>query len=93
VKEPKPILYTTRDLADVLQISERQARRLIVTEQLKAVVVGRRYRVRPADVDAYLEKNETCRGRTVRLARPMKPTVVAIVHDGEPIAANGKGVR
>ena len=52
-----PILYrllTIPQVADVLQLSERQVRRLTATGQLAIVSLGKAVRVRPADLEAFI---------------------------------------
>lgn len=48
-------LLTAAEVADQLRVSTMTIYRLIRSGELPAVRVGRNYRVRKADLDAYLE--------------------------------------
>ncbi len=48
-------LLTVAEVADMLRVSTMTVYRLIRTGELPAVRVGRSYRVKRADLDAYLE--------------------------------------
>jgi excisionase family DNA binding protein len=48
-------LLTAAEVADQLRVSTMTIYRLIRSGELPAVRVGRNYRVREADLDAYLE--------------------------------------
>lgn len=47
-------LLTLKQAADRLQVSMSTIRRLIKAEKLQAVRIGRNLRVRPADLEAYI---------------------------------------
>lgn len=47
-------LLTLKQAADRLQISMSTIRRLIKAEKLQVVRIGRNLRVRPADLEAYI---------------------------------------
>ena len=51
-------LLTQADVADLLQVSRWTVTRLIRRGELRGVRVGERLRFRPADIDAYLERNQ-----------------------------------
>ena len=53
---------TVREVADVIRVSRMTVYRLIRKGDLPAVQVGRTYRVREADVDAYLGSRFTKTG-------------------------------
>ena len=48
-------LLTVAEVASVMRVSRMTVYRLIRRAQLKAIRVGRNYRVRSTDLDAYLE--------------------------------------
>jgi excisionase family DNA binding protein len=48
-------LLTVAEVASVMRVSRMTVYRLIRRAQLKAIRVGRNYRVRSADLDEYLE--------------------------------------
>lgn len=52
-----PVLYTIRDLAKILQLSEQRIRELIHTEKLKAVRIGVELRVRHEQLEQLLQEN------------------------------------
>lgn len=49
-----PHLYTTREVADHLRISERTLRRLVATKSISHVVIGGRHRFTTAHINEYL---------------------------------------
>jgi len=49
-------LLTVNEVADLLRVSRMTVYRLIKEGQLKALRVGRNYRLREDDVDEYLSK-------------------------------------
>jgi len=50
---------TVNEVADLLRVSRMTVYRLIKEGQLKALRVGRNYRLREDDVDEYLSKRYT----------------------------------
>ena len=52
-------LLTVNEVADLLRVSRMTVYRLIKEGQLKALRVGRSYRLREDDVDEYLSKRYT----------------------------------
>ncbi len=51
-----PRLLRLEDVADRLAISKSMAWKLIALDQLRSVRIGRAVRVRPEDLEAYLER-------------------------------------
>jgi excisionase family DNA binding protein len=49
-----PPLLTVAEVSDRLQVSIRTVRRLIASEKMKALHIGRLIRVTPAAIEAYL---------------------------------------
>jgi excisionase family DNA binding protein len=49
-------LLRIEDIADRLAVSRSMAWKLIATGELRAVRIGRAVRVRPADLEAYIER-------------------------------------
>ena len=58
-------VYTPAEVAQILRVNEETVRREIRREQLRAVQVGRQYRITPADLIAWLGKE-----RYVEIFRP-----------------------
>jgi excisionase family DNA binding protein len=52
-------LLTVNEVADLLRVSRMTVYRLIKEGQMKALRVGRSYRLREDDVDEYLSKRYT----------------------------------
>jgi excisionase family DNA binding protein len=52
-------LLTVNEVADLLRVSRMTVYRLIKEGQIKALRVGRSYRLREDDVDEYLSKRYT----------------------------------
>jgi excisionase family DNA binding protein len=50
---------TVQEVADLMRVSTMTVYRLIKSGELAATRVGRSYRVRSAEVDAYLERGNT----------------------------------
>lgn len=53
---------TVQEVADLMRVSSMTVYRLIKSGDLRAVRVGRSFRVRQADVDSYLEAHYTQAG-------------------------------
>ena len=56
--EPKP-LYSLRDVAKLLQLSDRSISRMIDACQIKAVRIRSRWMVKHEDFTAYLDGQQT----------------------------------
>lgn len=76
---------TTEEVLEYLQVNLRTVYRLIKAGKLPAVRVGRQWRFRKRDIDAWLENQRT------RGARPVTPPVVPQVQDRPPAAAVAQG--
>ena len=55
-------LLTPREVAEVMRVSTMTVYRLIKSGELRAVRVGKSYRLREDDIDAYLSKQYTQAG-------------------------------
>jgi excisionase family DNA binding protein len=55
--ESVPLLLTTEEVAELLRVHENTVRQLIASGKLPATKVGRAWRVKKADVQAYLKAN------------------------------------
>ena len=79
---------TTEEVLEYLQVNLRTIYRLIKAGKIPAVRVGRQYRFRKRDIDAWLESQRT-RGARVAGPRPVVPIAnrarVLVVDDEEPI--------
>ena len=50
-------LLSVQEVAKVLGVCDRQCRGLIKSGTIKSVIVGKRFKVRPSDLEAYLNNN------------------------------------
>ena len=50
---------TVRDVADLLRVSEVTVRRWIKDGELRAIDIGKGWRIDPADLDSFLEGHAT----------------------------------
>lgn len=64
---------TTEEVLDYLQVNLRTVYRLIKAGRIPAVRVGRQWRFRRADLDAWLESQGTRKGRAVAPAPARRP--------------------
>ena len=55
-------LFTGKDIAHMLQISSSQAYKIIRRGELPAVHIGRSIRVKPEDLETFVEQNTTYGG-------------------------------
>jgi excisionase family DNA binding protein len=90
---PDDQFLTTEEVLDYLQVNLRTVYRLIKAGKLPAVLVGRQWRVRRSDLDAWLEAQRTGgRSRATSSAQPAAPPPMAapperprvLVVDDEP---------
>lgn len=51
-------LLTVEDVARILRISRSMAYRIMADGRLRTVAIGRSVRVRPADLERYIDVNE-----------------------------------
>lgn len=58
-----PVLLTTTDVAELLQVSPEQVRRYFKTKRLAFERIGRIYGVRPAELERFKQKPPPKRGR------------------------------
>ena len=72
---------TTEEVLDYLQVNLRTVYRLIKRGRIPAIRVGRQWRFRKRDIDAWLEGNKGTSGRASGLERPR----VLVVDDEEPV--------
>ncbi|MEX0828238.1 MAG: helix-turn-helix domain-containing protein [Haliea sp.] len=56
--DPKQF-QTVKDVADLLQIGEATVRRWIKTRELRAIDIGRGWRIAPDDLDRFLRQHAT----------------------------------
>jgi len=52
---------TVKEVADLVQVSEGTVRHWIRLRELRAIDLGREWRVIPSDLEAFLAAHETCR--------------------------------
>ena len=52
----QPRLLTVQEVADLLRVSNMTVYRLIKRGELRALRVGKNYRIRQQDLDAYLQE-------------------------------------
>ena len=66
----KPFL-TTHDIAELLKVKEPTVRSWIHDQELRAIKIGREFRVAAKDLEAFLNAHETCGvGRDQPRAKP-----------------------
>lgn len=58
---------TVKDVADLLKVAEVTVRHWIRDHDLRAIDLGREWRVAPADLEDFLQRHET-------MDRPVRPT-------------------
>jgi excisionase family DNA binding protein len=51
---------TVKEVADLVQVSEASVRHWIKLQQLRAIDLGREWRIIPRDLEAFLDTHETC---------------------------------
>jgi excisionase family DNA binding protein len=73
---------TVKEVADVVQVSEATIRHWIRLRELRAIDLGREWRVIPHDLEAFLAAHETCREATTLGAFGTGTTLVAAEVDG-----------
>jgi excisionase family DNA binding protein len=52
---------TVKEVAELVQVSEASVRHWIKLHQLRAIDLGREWRVIPCDLETFLATHETCR--------------------------------
>jgi excisionase family DNA binding protein len=57
---------TVKEVADLVQVSEASVRHWIKLQQLRAIDLGREWRVIPRDLEAFLATHATCGGASLR---------------------------
>jgi excisionase family DNA binding protein len=63
---PRERLLTVSEVADHMRVSSMTVYRLIKAGSLKAVRVGKNYRIRANDLDAYLQSSSVIRNGAER---------------------------
>jgi excisionase family DNA binding protein len=58
---------TVKEVADLVQVSEVSVRHWIKLQQLRAIDLGREWRIIPRDLEAFLDTHETCAARQPRM--------------------------
>jgi len=68
-------LFSVSDVAAILRLKTPRAVRQLIRDQIGYVMVGQRMRVKPADLEAYLERQHvsSIRARARTLLRPISP--------------------
>jgi len=56
---PAPVFYTTEEVADILKVHVKTVREMIKSKRLKAVKVGKEYRITDEQMRQYVEENKT----------------------------------
>ena len=57
--DPPPRLLTIKEVASLLQVSDKTVRRLIEREELPAMKLGAQWRIDPRDLDRALHDRRT----------------------------------
>lgn len=50
-------VYTVRDLAKALKVSQKTAYRMLIERRITGVKISNRWRVRASDLDTFLKRN------------------------------------
>lgn len=64
---------TVKEVAELVQVSEASVRHWIKLQQLRAIDLGREWRVIPRDLEAFLATHETCRATSAPAATGSGP--------------------
>ena len=56
---------TVKEVADLVQVSEASVRHWIKLQQLRAIDLGREWRVIPRDLEVFLATHSTCRAASL----------------------------
>ena len=67
---------TVKEVADLVQVSEASVRHWIKLQQLRAIDLGREWRVIPRDLEAFLATHATCNAASLPADASGGPTVV-----------------
>lgn len=67
---------TVKEVADLVQVSEASVRHWIKLQQLRAIDLGREWRVIPRDLEAFLATHATCSAASLPADAGGGPTVV-----------------
>ena len=68
-KSNNTTLLSVSEVSDALGISKALCRGLIKAGTIKSVLVGKRHKVKPSDLDAYIDSNAYTPARTFSSAR------------------------
>lgn len=49
-------VYTTKEIAEMLKVSEQNIRIFIKQKKIKAIKIGKNYRVKESDLNQYLQQ-------------------------------------
>ncbi|MEO1103936.1 MAG: helix-turn-helix domain-containing protein [Pseudomonadota bacterium] len=64
---------TTQDVADLLKVREQTVRSWIHQQELRAVKLGREFRVAVRDLEAFVDERATCAPRQTNGRHPDTP--------------------
>lgn len=66
---------TVKEVADLVQVSEASVRHWIKLQQLRAIDLGREWRVIPRDLEAFLATHATCRAMSLPADGGVAPAI------------------
>ena len=92
-------LLTVKEVADLVQVSEASVRHWIKLQQLRAIDLGREWRVIPRDLEAFLATHATCgatsppadAGSGANLSTTIGSGTPSDPQDGEPQSRDSLG--
>jgi len=67
---------TVKEVADLVQVSEASVRHWIKLQQLRAIDLGREWRIIPRDLEAFLTMHSTCLAASLPADAGSRPTRV-----------------
>jgi excisionase family DNA binding protein len=75
---------TVKEVADLVQVSEASVRHWIKLQQLRAIDLGREWRVIPRDLEAFLATHATCGTASLPAGVGGEPPLIPTSHSETP---------
>ena len=75
---------TVKEVADLMHVSEASVRHWIKLQQLRAIDLGREWRIIPRDLEAFLATHETCHAASAPADAGSAPTPIPEGSSGAP---------
>jgi excisionase family DNA binding protein len=58
VMSPAPTFYTTDEVAEILKVKAKTVRDMIARKQIKALKIGREYRISEEHLQQFIDENQ-----------------------------------